>query len=203
LDQQDICPSLKNFDLGDPAGSLDIPFLKALEERGDDGDVLASDIEGPDGPIGDGDLTERPDMAFGFDAGFGIGDDDDRDMGFGEGGEIWANETIVDAAQRFMSPAKRPLLGLGGEGNEDEDTKDFTVGFGGGGDDILSYFDETLKKNWAGPEHWRIRKLKGPQKTPCYLTRNSNVYTNIKIKNQITPNPPMRLSVRERRKRHS
>lgn len=27
--------------------------------------------------------------------------------------------------------------------------------------DILSYFDETLKRNWAGPEHWKIRKLKG------------------------------------------
>ncbi|RPA98073.1 barren [Choiromyces venosus 120613-1] len=165
LDQQDICPSLKNFDLGDPAGSLDIPFLKALEERGDDGDILASDIEGPDGPIGDGDLTERLDMAFGFDAGFGINDDDDGDMGFGEGGEIWANETIVDAAQRFMSPARRPILGLGGEGDEDEDTKEFIVGFGGGGgEDILSYFDETLKKNWAGPEHWRIRKLKDNSK---------------------------------------
>lgn len=32
LDEQDICPSLKNFDLGDPSGSLDIPFLKAPEE---------------------------------------------------------------------------------------------------------------------------------------------------------------------------
>jgi condensin complex subunit 2 len=32
LDEQDICPSLKSFDLGDAAGSLDIPFLKAPED---------------------------------------------------------------------------------------------------------------------------------------------------------------------------
>ena len=27
-------------------------------------------------------------------------------------------------------------------------------------EDILSYFDTALQKNWAGPEHWRIRKIK-------------------------------------------
>ncbi len=32
LEEQDICPSLRNFDLGNPAGSLDIPFLKAPED---------------------------------------------------------------------------------------------------------------------------------------------------------------------------
>lgn len=26
--------------------------------------------------------------------------------------------------------------------------------------DLMSYFDETLRKNWAGPEHWKIQKLK-------------------------------------------
>ena len=164
LDHQDICPSLKNFDLGDPAGSLDIPFLKALEDGNGERNNLGDDS--PDPPIDDGGFGERPDMVFGFDAGFGIadgGDDDDDDggmMGFGEGGEAWANETIVDAAQRFMSPAKRPLLGLGGETDEADMDGEYMVGFGAT-EDILSYFDETLKKNWAGPEHWRIRKLKG------------------------------------------
>lgn len=161
LDNQDICPSLKNFDMGDPAGSLDIPFLKALEDRNDDlastGDNAASD----DGGSGGG-----ADMAFGFDDGFGVGEEGDMTLGFGEGGEVWANETIADAAERFMSPAKRPMLGLGG-GDADESRgfgesgNDYRVGFGGGVEDVLSYFDEALKKNWAGPEHWRIRKIKG------------------------------------------
>jgi condensin complex subunit 2 len=29
----------------------------------------------------------------------------------------------------------------------------------------LSYFDQALKKNWAGPEHWRIRRVKDVGKT--------------------------------------
>src|SRR6266536_1119662 len=40
----------------------------------------------------------------------------------------------------------------------------------GGHDDILSYFDEALQKNWAGPEHWRIRKIKGVNK-PAAATK--------------------------------
>ena len=30
----------------------------------------------------------------------------------------------------------------------------------GGHEDILSYFDNALRKTWAGPEHWRIRRIK-------------------------------------------
>ena len=26
---------------------------------------------------------------------------------------------------------------------------------------IMAYFDETLRKNWAGPEHWKVQKIKG------------------------------------------
>jgi hypothetical protein len=28
------------------------------------------------------------------------------------------------------------------------------------GENILSYFDERNGKNWAGPEHWRIQRIK-------------------------------------------
>lgn len=160
LDSMDICPSLKAFDLGDPAGSLDIPFLKALEERGED---LAST---PPSEVGDA-FSGGNEMAFGFDDGFGVGGDGDT-LGFGEGGEVWANETIADAAERFMSPAKRPLLGMGGAEGEEKFGEirggDYNVGFGTGHEDVLSYFDEALKKNWAGPEHWRIRKIKDNSK---------------------------------------
>ena len=33
-----------------------------------------------------------------------------------------------------------------------------------GHEDVLSYFDQALHKNWAGPEHWRIRKIKDSTK---------------------------------------
>lgn len=159
LDNQDICPSLKGFEFGDSAGALDIPFLKALEERADE--------ELQDG--GDGASDDGGDMAFGFDDGYGVGVVGDG-LGFGEGGEVWANETIADAAERFMSPAKRPgMMGLGGADGEEERfgevEGDYRVGFGDSAEGILSYFDEALKKNWAGPEHWRIRKIKDSSKS--------------------------------------
>lgn len=150
LDEQHVCYPLKDFDMGDPTNTLDIPFLKSLEDKADE----------------DEDKPQGNDHAFGFDDGYGVGvdDDDEMVMGFGEGGEAWANETIADAADRLLSPSKRPMMGLGGPDNEpeyDDDPRDFSVGFGGGRhDDILSYFDEALKKNWAGPEHWRIRRIK-------------------------------------------
>lgn len=160
LDNQDICPSLKNFDLGDPAGTLDIPFLKTLEERNENEEHAHANggVDGNDGhDTGNG-------MAFGYDDGAGIGGDDDMTMAFGEGGEAWANETIGDAADRFMGPTKKPM-GMGGSDSQAEFdnsmSRDFTVGFGTGHEDILAYFDDALRKNWAGPEHWKIRRIKG------------------------------------------
>lgn len=155
LDNMDICPSLKAFDLGDPTGSLDIPFLKALEERGDE---LASSAPSE---VGDA-FSGGDNIPFGFDGG------DGDTLGVGEGGEVWANETMADAAERFMSPAKRPLLGMesvqGDEKFGEIGGVEYNVGFGGGNEDVLGYFDEVSRKNWAGPEHWRIRKIKDNSK---------------------------------------
>ncbi|KAF5132109.1 hypothetical protein DV495_001611 [Geotrichum candidum] len=38
--------------------------------------------------------------------------------------------------------------------------------------DIMTYFDETLRKNWAGPEHWRVQRIKNLQNP------NSNMGSN-------------------------
>ncbi|ODV95484.1 hypothetical protein PACTADRAFT_50200 [Pachysolen tannophilus NRRL Y-2460] len=40
--------------------------------------------------------------------------------------------------------------------------------------DILGYFDETLKKNWAGPEHWKVRALKQNSKILVKEKENEN-----------------------------
>jgi condensin complex subunit 2 len=152
LDTQDVCPSLKGWDLNSSEGMTEIPFIKALEDREDE-DPVAKDP-------GHESFHERPDMAFGFDDGFGLGADsgDEIGMAFGEGGEAWANEAIADAADRLLSPSKRPLLGFGAD--KEGDSQESRFNSFGGNDDILSYFDEALQKNWAGPEHWRIRRIK-------------------------------------------
>ena len=174
LEEQDICPSLKNFDLGDPSGSMDIPFLKAPED-------WRQDKEKPEESRAGGDVSG---IFFDDDNPAGFDDDDDgllgnfdipADTGFGEGGEAWARDAAIDTRMR-VHDADLDNDGMGGGEGEDGDgmgagvfdpeTGEYVVSMErqgktqGGHDDILSYFDEALQKNWAGPEHWRIRKIK-------------------------------------------
>ncbi|KAF3916860.1 hypothetical protein ABW20_dc0110022 [Dactylellina cionopaga] len=159
IDELDVCPSLKNFALGDPTASLDIPFLKALTEKEEE------------------DLADQGNE---FDAG-GFDDDDDFAGGgfdiavpagteatalYGQGGEAWASEAMGGV---LMTPGKGsgPLheVDINGDADFDVNDNDYIVKLGAGQEneqeDILAYFDEALKKNWAGPEHWRIRRIKG------------------------------------------
>ncbi|KAI9880082.1 MAG: hypothetical protein M1830_005615 [Pleopsidium flavum] len=171
LDDQDICPSLKNFDLGDPAGSLDIPFLKAPEDWRQEKEKENTDNRG----IGDkSGIIIDDDNAAGFDDDDGVlgGFDLPADTGFGEGGEAWARDAAIEPQMRIHNG---PFTEGGVDGGEDGEAMaigDFEPENGqyavslnhnktaGGHEDILSYFDNALKKNWAGPEHWRIRRIK-------------------------------------------
>ncbi|KAK6536026.1 hypothetical protein TWF281_000272 [Arthrobotrys megalospora] len=158
IEELDVCPSLKNFALGDPTASLDIPFLKALTEKEEEELAAVQENE--------------------FDAG---GFDDDGDFGgggfdiavpggpeatalYGQGGEAWANQTM---GGELGTPGKgRGLrnVDIDGDGDFDVNGDDYIVRLGADREaeqeDILAYFDEALKKNWAGPEHWKIRKIK-------------------------------------------
>ncbi|TVY49318.1 Condensin complex subunit [Lachnellula occidentalis] len=173
LEEQDICPSLKNFDLGDPSGSMDIPFLKAPEDWRQDKDKPSEED-----PIGN-----KTGIFLDDDNPAGFEDDDDgllgnfdipADTGFGEGGEAWARDAAIETRMRVHN-AGFDNDGMGGDGEDgdgmgagvfDPETGEYVVSLDrgaksqGGHDDILSYFDEALQKNWAGPEHWRIRKIK-------------------------------------------
>lgn len=173
LDEQDVCPSLKDFSFADGTGDLDIPFLRARQDDPTHASKPANLDERSGIVLDDG-------MAAGFD------DDEDGlggfelppDTGFGEGGEAWAR----DASIVLHVP-----VGAHGEGAEndhengdegghvevggyDGQNTDYIVAMNRGGtegaghDDILSYFDDALQKNWAGPEHWRIRKIKDTTK---------------------------------------
>lgn len=171
IDELDVCPSLKNFDLGDPTGSLDIPFLKALDDKQGNG---GTSDNGGDGhsprPFEEGAFEPGPFDGGAFEIG-GFDDDDDDDlyalpgqeqMEFGDGGVVWANETLADAQEQFMTPGRARAMSVGVV--EVEGTPGIfnrSIGAMPHPDDVLSYFDEALRKNWAGPEHWKIRKIKG------------------------------------------
>lgn len=166
LDTQDICPSLKNLDLGDGTAELDIPFLKARQDDKPDETQAAN-------------LNEKSGIM--LDDGMAAGFDDDEDglggfdlppnTGFGEGGEAWVRDAAIEP-QMVGSRDPQGDLNRGDEGGElqngdyDGQSTDYVVALNrerannGGHDDILSYFDDALQKNWAGPEHWRIRKIK-------------------------------------------
>ena len=175
LEEQDICPSLKNFDLGDPSGSLDIPFLKAPEDWRQDKNEAKDEAKDADNRSG---IVLDDDNAAGFDDDDGMlgGFDLPVDTGFGEGGEVWAKDAALEPQMRVHNVDRDEA---GGEdegadvGSFDPESGQYTVSLKHQGErdhheDILSYFDNALKKNWAGPEHWRIRRIKDSSiaKTP-------------------------------------
>ena len=169
LDEQDICPSLKNFDLGNSAGFLDVPFLKASEDcRQDKDNTISVGLGDQTGVFLDGDNVagfEDDDGVLGeFETG--------AEAGFGEGGEAWAKNAAIEAQTHFGDiNFEEGGIGDGkaGEavlvGDFGTDNNHFAVSLHhkkteGSHDDILSYFDNAIRTNWAGPEHWRIRRIK-------------------------------------------
>lgn len=171
LDNQDICPSLKNFHLGDPAETLDIPFLKAPDDWRQEKEKENAENRG----IGDkSGIYLDDDNAAGFDDDDGVlgGFDLPADTGFGEGGEAWARDAAIEPQLRIHNGGFTEGVMDGAEDHAGMGVDGFDPGLGqygvslnhdrteGGHEDILSYFDNALKKNWAGPEHWRIRKIK-------------------------------------------
>ena len=173
LDEQDICPSLKNFDLGDDAtGSLDIPFLRAPEDRrperghSQEQELAFADRTG---------IVLDEDNAAGFEDDDGIlgGFDIAGEAGFGEGGEAWVKNAAIEPQVREHDGGYEEGIGSSGQGVEvgsfDPKGNGYTISIHHkpneiDHEDIMSYFDNALKKNWAGPEHWRIRRIKDATK---------------------------------------
>lgn len=198
LDEQDICPSLKNFDLGNLARSSDIPFLKASEDfRQEKEDTVPGGLGDQTGVFLDGDNVagfEDDDGALG---GFEIG----AEAGFGDGGEAWAKNAAMKVQTHFRDTH---FTGGGiseGQAGEGVDVGDFVPDSNqyavslhhtraeGEHEDILSYFDNALRKNWAGPEHWRIRRIKDINKSsaPTQYKRKEKEPFEIDFVSPISP----------------
>lgn len=99
-------------------------------------------------------------------------DDNISDGGFADGG--FADEGFGDAFNTATdhpgeSWGDDPIMAVAeGDAQGFEKLNDLNAGpgrfvmalSGAQGENILSYFDERGGKNWAGPEHWRIQKIK-------------------------------------------
>lgn len=200
LDHQDICPSLKTFNLGDAAGSLDIPFLKAPDDWRQEKEEENDENRG----IGDkSGIYLDDENAAGFDDDDGVlgGFDLPADTGFGEGGEAWARDAAIEPQMRVHNGGFTEGVIDGAEDPAGMGVDGFDPGLGqygvslnhnrteGGHEDILSYFDNALKKNWAGPEHWRIRKIKDITKaaTPAPAKRKEKEPFEIDFASTLDP----------------
>lgn len=169
LDTQDICPSLKTFELGSGSASLDLPFLKSSDDWKKD---IPQDDDDDDDDARSGIVIDE-DNADGFDDVMG-GFDMPADAGFGQGGEIWAREANIQpqAIPFDMTGEKpdEPAAESGPVGAFHASSKQYAVTLVHREKDqhenILSYFDDALKKNWAGPEHWKIQKVKNAARAP-------------------------------------
>lgn len=171
LDELDVCPSLKTFDLGDPSGSMDIPFLKAPDDWRQDKDDQEKDGSGVGNKSG---MFIDDENLLGFDDTDGLGAFDlGPEVNFGEGGEAWAREAALEPQMMRVFDA-----GLGDGAAVEGDGVDMLENVEGDyvvsmthaqkdekvHEDILSYFDQALQKNWTSAEHWRIRKIKDTNK---------------------------------------
>ena len=152
IDDQDVCPSLKDLNLGDPSAALNIPFLKETDEQNP---TFANEI---------GTILSAENVL--VDGGFDI----PLNMEFGQGGEAWARDAALEPNDHMESEVFSDI-----EGDNEEELglthsqpsvpveSEYSVGLGGhmtAKDSILSYFDNTLRKNWAGPENWKVRRIK-------------------------------------------
>ncbi|CAD6504034.1 BgTH12-05771 [Blumeria graminis f. sp. triticale] len=167
LDDQDICPSLKNYLLSDFSSLMNIPNLKAPEDWRQDKDSLATN----EGTNNQSDLIDENQNK--------VSDDDDDDgliqgvdvmnsIGFGEGGEAWARDTFISTSGGDHEADDRDDAVIENYPSLKDQSRNMRQH---DYHEIFNYFDGALHKSWAGPEHWRIRKIKDNMKPTTVRAR--------------------------------
>lgn len=175
VDNLSICPSLPVLQtaLTDPGAS---EFMKEIESGNShttinpDNANVNVEFEG----AFSGDIADFEDDEFSGDV--VLDDHNEPELEFG----------VPDISMHQDDEDEQQSLGLipGGDDNQDENgiihdadgqgamtiLMNNVVGNQDG--DIMAYFDETLRKNWAGPEHWRVQRIKNLQNP------NSNMGSN-------------------------
>ena len=134
---------------------MDLPFLKlhseTLEADEPDEYLLADRTIPGVAPFGDDEAGFGGDDGDGFVGGFHTADE----AAFGKGGETWGDMSML-GDEAADGQGFEPLRDMNGAA-----PGRYVMALSGvEGENILSYFDERSGKNWAGPEHWRIQRIK-------------------------------------------
>jgi condensin complex subunit 2 len=145
-----LCPSLSSFRFS-PDANLDLGILNPIDEELsvrnvhlDHDDDMGGDDFNDDGNVVNadgqedffGDMNRQEDFND-----YGGGGDEDHHDGEDDG----------ELGQGQIEPF-RPGGNGGGE-------RDLVMSMAGNGEQMFDYFDSALMKNWAGPEHWKMRRI--------------------------------------------
>jgi condensin complex subunit 2 len=171
LDTQDVCPSMKNFDLGDTNASMNLPFLRSDDLKNDETNDHNDHNDENDQEGNRSGLFLDDQNSMGFDDDGITGLDLPPETGFGEGGEAWAREAAIEPQARVHNMGMGDDDAIEGAGEGELGTEGDQYGRTDEQENILNYFDNALRKNWAGPEHWRIRRIKDIGNAPPPVKR--------------------------------
>ncbi|KAI9262316.1 condensin complex subunit 2/barren [Phascolomyces articulosus] len=157
-----ICPTLHGYNFFSDADSS-MPDLEnaaeQLENPVDTTTKAATITNASSNDIEPSSMDYNPEPDYdGMDDFFDYGEDAPlmdgiNDVPFGEGNEEGVDGTGAEAGQ------EEDEQGRLNENQNPLDTLDFMSAMtGGDGSNMFSYFDSTFGKNWAGPEHWKLRR---------------------------------------------
>lgn len=162
LAQRNVSVTLSDFKFSsDPSEAFNLSALGLgtdKEESQVDGDAPEERSSGVHDFFGDDDVGGGgADFGGGFGGPVGQDDEDDQadfDMDGGNvGGAVGVDQPPFDP--RRPGDGKQMFVGM--QGDEEGDGM------------MLDYFDQGFLKNWAGPEHWKLRKVTRKRESECLI----------------------------------
>ncbi|KAK7205972.1 barren protein [Myxozyma melibiosi] len=155
-----ISPSLKDFEFPDDSNTVpvDIPFLKDFEAAEDD--VFPPAGSNDDYVAGGADFAEAEEYSNSNPA---VKEE------FGNGGDLWL-ENIRNGSQVPEFHDDDYSVNLDDWEDDADDArapgayvlqfaKEAQTNSASESNDIFAYFDESIKKNWAGTQNWKIKRV--------------------------------------------
>ncbi|EMR08860.1 hypothetical protein PNEG_02646 [Pneumocystis murina B123] len=139
LDNNEICPSFKNLNFGVDSSFSSLKITTDFNEE--NGIFLVNDTVLPDedGSADEYDIDNKQLPM--------IIEDNCSDS---QPCNVWGEDTVLNKLEDHDEKSD-PLKVLNGN--------DFSITMDETDDKIFEYFDQALKRNWVGPEHWKIQRL--------------------------------------------
>jgi condensin complex subunit 2 len=154
IEDKEIAPSLAGFSFSKDGFSFDDSmFLPNNSHRNLDLEDDEDD-DGGNGNMGDGDLPPIEDFFTGADA---VNDDFGDPFGGDDDNHSNVGSVIGEAHAGGQEGRPGPFVPF--DPRRMPNDRDLVLAMADGDGGTLDYFDQNALKNWAGPEHWKLRKV--------------------------------------------